>query len=126
MKTELLNDSFNLKDFDERLEEFIKDYDNGFDDVGMKIAILPPIEPKKYVNPVRPYRTITTTGWNEYDAVIDFFEELELICINENIGPIDGFERVYVIPEEAFPDLYPENDPDYEQKLEAMRAMFRK
>ncbi|BDR15670.1 hypothetical protein [Vibrio sp. STUT-A11] len=126
MKTALLNDSFNLNYFDGLLEDFIEDNSNSLGGKEMTIAILPPIEPKKYLNPIRPYRTITTTGLNEFVSITNFLEELELFCINKNADSIEGFDCVFIIPEEEFYELYPENDPNYEQKIEALRAMFKK
>lgn len=126
MKTTLLNDSFNLNYFDGLVEDFIEDNSDSVGGKEMTIAILPPIEPKKYLNPIRPYRTITTTGLSEFVSITNFLEELELLCINKNSDSVDGFDCVFIIPEEEFYDLYPENDPDYEQKIEAVRAMFRK
>ncbi|MEZ8060482.1 MULTISPECIES: hypothetical protein [Vibrio] len=126
MKTELLNDSFNLKYFDVMLQEHIEDNSHEVDGKEMTIAILPPIEPKKYLNPLRPYRSITATGLNEFINITSFLEENGLVCINKDSGSIDGFDCVFFIPEEEFIDIYPENDPAYEQRLDAIRAMFRK
>lgn len=126
MKTELLNDKFKLNYFDGFLLEFIDDNSNELGGKEMSIAILPPIEPKKYVNPVRPYRTITAIGLNEFLSVTNFLEKNGLVCINKDSDSIDGFDCVFIIPEEEFYELYPENEPDYEQKLLDIRAMFRK
>lgn len=126
MKTELLNDSFNLRYFDGMLQEHIEDNSNELGGEKMTIAILPPIEPKKYLNPIRPYRTITTVGLNEFTSINSFLEENGLICINKDSGSVDGFDCVFFIPEEEFIEIYPESDPEYEQKLDAIRAMFRK
>ncbi|EHR1162086.1 hypothetical protein KS876_001087 [Vibrio parahaemolyticus] len=126
METELLNDSFNLKYFDGMLQEHIEDSSNELGGKEMTIAILPPIEPKKYLNPLRPYRTITATGLNEFISITNFLEENGLVCINKDSDSIDGFDCVFFIPEEEFIEIYPESDPEYEQKLDAIRAMFRK
>lgn len=125
MKTTLLNDSFNLNTFDGLLEDFIEDHSDGLGGKEMSIAILPPIEPKKYLNPIRPYRTLTATGLNEFLSITSYFEELGLFCINKNSDSIDGFDCVFIIPEDEFYELYPENEPEYEQKIEAIRAMFK-
>ncbi|MGR2935286.1 hypothetical protein ABMY18_05480 [Vibrio vulnificus] len=126
MKTTLLNDSFNLNEFDGLLEEFIEDHSDELGGKEMSIAILPPIEPKNYLNPIRPYRTITATGLNEFLSITSYLEELGLLCINKNTDSIGGFDCVFIIPEEEFYDLYPESDPEYEQRLEALKAAFRK
>ncbi len=126
MKTELLNDEFNLKYFDGMLLEHIEHNSNGAGGNEMTIAILPPIEPKQYLNPVRPYRTITATGWDEFSSLTCFLEENGLVCINKNSDSTDGFDCVFFIPEDEFIEIYPESDPEHEQKLDAIRAMFRK
>ncbi|KDN27992.1 hypothetical protein VFDL14_01610 [Vibrio fortis] len=126
MKTELLNDSFNLNYFDGMLLEHIEDNSNSFGGKEMTVAILPPIEPKKYLKPLRPYRTITANGLNEFISITNFLEENGLICINKASDSIEGFDHVFFIPEEEFIEIYPESDPEYEQKLDAIRAMFRK
>ncbi|NAW86510.1 hypothetical protein [Photobacterium halotolerans] len=126
MKTELLDDSFNLRYLDTLIHDHIENNSNDLGGKEMTIAILPPIEPKKYLNPVRPYRTITATGLNEFFSITNFLEEHGLICINKDSDAINGFNHVFFIPEDEFYELYPENDPDYEKDLNAIRAMFRK
>ncbi|MFL9783229.1 hypothetical protein BCV35_015770 [Vibrio cyclitrophicus] len=126
MKTELLNDSFKLNYFDGFLLEFINGNSDEFTGKEMSIAILPPINPKKYLSPARPYRTITASGLNEFLSITNFLEEHGLICINKASGAVDGFDCIFIIPEEEFYELYPENEPGYEQKLLDIRAMFRK
>ncbi|MEZ9643095.1 hypothetical protein AB4289_15250 [Vibrio cyclitrophicus] len=126
MKTKLLNDSFNLRYFDGMLLEHIESNSNELGGKEMTVAILPPIEPKKYLNPLRPYRSITATGLNEFISITNFLEENGLVCINKDSDSIDGFDCVFFIPEEQFIEIYPESDPEHEQKLDAIRAMFKK
>ena len=74
---------------------------------------------------MKPYRLIYVGNNEEFVSIATFLEQLGMQCINKKTGPINNLDFVFIIPEDALDELFPENDPNYLVKLEEVRAMFR-
>lgn len=125
MKTTLVDKTLRLDYLDGILESFVnkKSQTQTHD---MVFAILRPFDNGKNTQELQPYRLIYVGTDDEFVSVATFLESIGLQCINRTSGSMNGYDLVFIMPDENLDDLHPERDPNYADKLDAVRALFNR
>lgn len=125
MKTTLINKTLNMSYLDSILDSFVSKNSQA-QTHDMVFAILPPFDKGDNWKNLKPYRLIYVGSDGEFVALAQFLEHIGMQCINRNSGAINGFDFVFVIPDDSLYELYPEQLSDYSAQLESVKALFKR